>query len=132
MGEPEVISISKPLSNYNIKKLAVGVPFFRGVFMRDTLPKTPWLNEAGVLNLDSNDGMGTHWVGYRKIKNIVIYFDSFGNLPPPLELIQYFRKADQILYNYNRFQNFNETNCGQISLGFLYMKDPFKLVLKNI
>lgn len=123
---------NKPLTNYDIHHLAEGVSFFRGVFMRDTLPQKAWINEAGVVNLDSDEGIGTHWVAYRKMNNIVVYFDSFGDLPPPLEMIRYFGNVDRVFYNYNRFQSFNQTNCGQLAIGFLYMKNPFRLNLKNI
>lgn len=126
------MATTKPLSDYDIRRLAKIAPNFRDVFMRDTLPLKPWLNEAGVINLDSENGRGTHWVAYRKIADKVIYFDSFGDLPPPKEFIYYFRKTKTILYNYTRFQNFSETNCGQLCLRFLYMAEPFSLILKNI
>ena len=35
---------------------------FKGVFLRDTLPKKAKLNECGILKLDSSSGDGTHWV----------------------------------------------------------------------
>lgn len=62
---------------------------FRGIFMRDNLPKSPKRNECAIINLDSVNGLGTHWVSYCKLNNIAYYFDSFGNLPPPKELIEY-------------------------------------------
>ncbi|CAB0035058.1 unnamed protein product [Trichogramma brassicae] len=37
--------------------------------------------------LDSEKNVGTHWVAYRKSGFKVIYFDSFGDLPPPRELM---------------------------------------------
>ncbi|KAF0747786.1 Uncharacterized protein FWK35_00015862 [Aphis craccivora] len=44
---------------------------------------------------------GTHWVYYKKTGKSVLYFDSFGNLRPPLELEKYFKGCD-IEYNYER------------------------------
>lgn len=61
---------------------------FRGVYMRNNLPKKPWKNETAVINLDEESGPGTHWVAYSKKNNIVFYFDSFGNLRPPNEIIK--------------------------------------------
>lgn len=87
--------------------------------MVDALPKKPWKNESAVVNLDKSSGPGTHWVGYKKRGNQVIYFDSFGDLKPPLELVRYF-KGCEIKYNYERVQNYNTFICGHLCLKFLY------------
>lgn len=92
---------------------------FRGVFMRDSLPKKPWKNEAAIVNLDSSSGPGTHWVCYRKKGLDVFYFDSFGDLKPPIELRRYLKNC-RIKYNFERRQNFNEIICGHLCLEFLY------------
>lgn len=85
--------------------------------MRDNLPKKPHLLESGIVNLDSYKGPGTHWVAYYKNKNNNEYFDSYGNLQPPLEIIRYL--GPNITYNYKRKQNFNSFNCGHLCLKFL-------------
>lgn len=85
--------------------------------MRDQLPKTPWRKECGVINLDSNSGPGTHWVAYFKANKIVEYFDSFGNLQPPTDVISYL--GNNIIYNYKRYQKMNSFNCGHLCLKFL-------------
>lgn len=66
---------------------------------------------------------GSHWVAYVKHKNsdginITIYFDSFGNLKPPKELVNYL--GPKICYNYDTFQNYNTVICGHLCLIFLY------------
>lgn len=93
--------------------------------MRDNLPKKPLKNECAVVNLDSIRGPGTHWVCYRKIGKNVYYFDSFGNLRPPLELMSYFNRSGnvKVTYNHARFQKFNTTNCGHLCLEFLLYND---------
>jgi len=59
--------------------------------MRDALPISgAHRNESGIVNLDDAMGPGTHWVAYAKRNNRVMYFDGFGNLRPPKELMQYF------------------------------------------
>jgi len=59
---------NKPLSNFDIgdalKK--IGLKNFRGVFLRDTLPKKPKRNECAIMNLDDTSGDGTHWVAWFK------------------------------------------------------------------
>lgn len=104
---------------YFAKKLEI--PQFRGVFMRDTLPKRMWKKECGIVNMDSVSGEGTHWTAYCKRQNEIIYFDSYGNLPPPPDLIKYFANdGSKIRYNYDMVQNFNSYKCGHYCLLFLY------------
>jgi hypothetical protein len=86
--------------------------------MRDRLPEKPNIYESAIVNLDTSLGEGTHWVCYKKIKNKVYYFDSFGNLKPPLELQRYFGDCD-IYYNYSRKQSYNSVICGHLCLQFL-------------
>lgn len=89
--------------------------------MRDTLPKSPPKRyESGIINLDSVQGPGTHWVAYRKIGDDVLYFDSFGSLKPPIELVRYLGPDCKIKYNSNAYQTYNTINCGHLCLEFLY------------
>lgn len=87
--------------------------------MRDTLPLKPRLNESVIINLDRIQGEGTHWVAYKKIGNKVRYFDSFGNLRPPEELISYLGPGVNIKYNTERHQSFDSVLCGHLCLKFL-------------
>lgn len=88
--------------------------------MLDELPKRPRRNECGIINLDSSTGSGTHWVAYHKKGTNIEYFDSFGNLQPPKELLNYL--GDNIMYNYEAYQNYNSVNCGHLCLKFLYKR----------
>ena len=97
------------------------IPFFRGVFMRNALPAGGVRrHESGIVNLDNVEGPGTHWVAYAKRGRRAVYFDSFGNLRPPKELVQYLDKdAVKIEYNRTSYQKYNQSNCGQLCLRFL-------------
>lgn len=86
--------------------------------MRDKLPKFPKLVECAIVNLDNSNNEGTHWVAYVKNKQYCEYFDSFGDLKPPIELIKYLKCKD-ILYNYIKYQNFDTVNCGHLCLKYL-------------
>lgn len=110
----------RPLADVELKKFAkmLKIPHFRGVYMRDTLPKKPYIKECAILNLDSVKNSGTHWVAYVKRGREVIYFDSFGDLTPPLELQKYLR-GSIIKYNSGNFQKYNSYNCGHLCLSFL-------------
>lgn len=121
----------RPLADFEMERFASGLPHFRGVFMRDTLPSRPWKKELGIINLDRNIGPGTHWVAYKKFNENILYFDSFGNLRPPLEVEKYFKNC-KILYNNNMFQEFNTTNCGQLCINFLHDPNSDLLVYKEV
>lgn len=102
--------------------LLLKIPNFRGVFMRDLLPYKINEYETGVVNLDGKNGKGTHWVCYVKHGLQIQYFDSFGNLQPPVELHRYFNSGPyytEIRYNYFPIQQENDVNCGHLCLDFL-------------
>lgn len=91
--------------------------------MRDTLPHKPKQNECAIINLDEWKNLGTHWVAYIKRRNQVFYFDSFGALKPPKELVRYLGKNVEIFYNNQQYQNYNQINCGHLCLEFLLNKN---------
>lgn len=88
--------------------------------MKDSLPRNPLKNECGIINLDNSSGPGTHWVAYKKTGTSVIYFDSFGNLQPPQEIVKYIGSRNKIFFNHDTFQSYNSFNCGQLCIHFLY------------
>ena len=91
--------------------------------MIDDLPKDgPHYRESAIVNLDRMTGPGTHWVAYKKRGRRVLYFDSYGNLPPPPELVTYLVGVDKIEYNPKRYQ-MSSYNCGHLCLKFLSTKD---------
>lgn len=120
-NKKKLILPNQALSNKALLQYAacLKIPFFRGVFMKDNLPRDIKINETGVVNLDNSEGPGTHWVCYKKLGKTVFYYDSFGNLPPPKELVHYFNPADHIYYNYTRQQPSDTSICGHLCLEFL-------------
>lgn len=115
--------IDRPMTELDIIQFVQHIPHFRGVFSRDQLPKRCWNNECGVLNLDNFTGAGTHWTSYYKINDKCYYFDSYGNLQPPKEFVDYIETSKNqccIQYNYNNFQKQNSFVCGHLCICFLY------------
>lgn len=108
----------RALTNFDILKHSTDIPHFRGVFMRDNLPRRAKRVECAIINLDSSENQGTHWVAYVKVNKYCEYFNSFGDLQPPLELINYLKHCS-ISYNYITYQKFNTVNCGHLCLEFL-------------
>lgn len=88
--------------------------------MRNNLPKRCNKYECGVINLDGEDGPGSHWVSYHKKDKICYYYDSFGDLQPFAEFIKYIGNGCTIHYNYEREQNFDSFVCGHLCLKFLF------------
>lgn len=91
--------------------------------MRNKLPKKIKTFENGIINIDDKKGVGTHWTAYAKKNKLIYYFDSYGNLRPPLEVISYFNSDgsnNKITYNYENYQKANTFNCGHLCLEFLY------------
>lgn len=87
--------------------------------MREMLPDAPWDVECGVLNLGDLFSNGTHWTCYLKNGNRKIYFDSYGDVRPPIELVAYLG-SDGLCYNTERIQNFGDPPiCGHLCLEVL-------------
>lgn len=113
---------NQALTNYDLEKYVktLKIPHFRGVFMRDTLPKKPRKVECWILNHDSAHSTGTHWTALAKIRNNAWYFDSYGNLRPPLEVLSYLGDEVALVINYHQYQRVNALNCGHLCLKFLF------------
>lgn len=93
--------------------------------MKDDLPKHVKKIERGIVNLDNSNGRGTHWIAYKKDGKDIHYFDSYGDLRPPLEVERYLLsdgRGNVIKYNYRQYQRGSEKNCGELCLKFLMNK----------
>ena len=85
-----------PLTNVELTTYSqeLEIPHFRGVFMRDTLPLYPFNVESGIVNLNTSNQPGSHWVCYYRNKTDRIYFDSYGQTTP-VEIQQYLKTCSQ-------------------------------------
>ena len=110
-----VILPNKSLSNFDLEDAVrkLKIPFFRGVFLLDTLPRKPNKKECGIVNFDKSGGSGTHWVAWYKNGKTKIYFDGYG-VQPPLEVINYLGRS--IHYNTDQLQPTGEVFCGHLCL----------------
>ena len=118
------ISSDRGLTNFDIWKYIkiLKIPNFRGVFMRDELPKIPNPLECGIMNLNTHDQSGSHWVCYVKKDKTRIYFDSFGQITP-LEMQKYLKTKIEfqngtpvIERNTDIVQKSNTNVCGHLCL----------------
>ena len=98
------------------------VPYFCGVFMRDELPNRKHIMECGIMDLNTSDQIGSHWVCFVRNKKDRIYFDSFGEITP-LELQKYLKTKQEfenntpvIKRNTDIVQRVNTHVCGHLCL----------------
>ena len=110
------------LTNFDIIRYVklLGIPHFRGVFMRDTLLPSPRKIECGIVNLNLSVENGSHWTCYYKNGLNRIYFDSFGQITP-IEIQNYLKKNKEkevavIQRNTDVVQAINTHICGQLCL----------------
>ena len=116
------------LTNIDICKYAreLRVPYFRGVFMRDTLPRKPYSKECGIVNFNTSKQSGSHWICYYKDgMNQRIYFDSFGQTTL-IEVQKYLKTKNEyetekavIQRNTDIVQRVNTHVCGHLCLFML-------------
>ncbi len=120
-----VIPNKKVLTNFDILKYAeiLKIPKFRGVYMRDNLPKKIKSEECGIMNFNTHEQIGSHWVCYIKQHNGTrIYFDSYGQITPS-ELQKYLKTKEEyndnipvIQRNTDILQKPNTSVCGHLCL----------------
>jgi len=75
--------------------------------MKDELPQKINKMECGIINLEDTNQNGSLWVAYYKNNDEKCYFDSYGNAPPPIEVVKYLGPGN-LFYNSKRFQNYND------------------------
>ena len=126
----------KPLNQYDLMKYVnrLKIKNFKGIYMRDNLPKTVNKKECGIMNLDSVKGSGTHWTcWFKKDNNLCYYFDSFG-VDSPLDFENYI-KCD-IIYSTYQIQKMEDVICGHLCLmvlyGLLILKIDFQSLLLEL
>ena len=139
------IPSDRGLTNFDIEKYAsdLGIPNFRGVFMKDTLPKKPKQVECGIVNLNTSKEIGSHWVCYAKTeRRRRIYFDSFGQ-DVLVEISKYLKTKSEfrneipvIERNTDIVQSINTHVCGHLCLFVLtsLMRQhlPYQQVLNTL
>jgi hypothetical protein len=94
---------------------------FKGVFSSDKIPKHIKSNDMLIVNLDSSEMNGSHWIAIVKHKKKMLVYDSFARktykiLPELYETTSeknIFQTEDDVE------QGIKESNCGQRFLAFL-------------
>ena len=107
----------RTLSNFDFDDIYSGEQKYAGTFTKDNLPyKNIKRNKFYIINLDNNDGDGTHWTCLIQKEDFAFYFDSFGALPP-LQVLSFTNKyKGNRFYNLMQLQHFDSNLCGYYCL----------------
>ena len=110
--------VNKPLTNFDLLQWVnfLKIPNFKGIFARDEI--MPRKHSPCIINLDSLENAGTHWVCCVPGGRALWYFDSFGMGFP-----QEFKSSKPVIWNSSQFQNIKSVLCGYYCLYFLKMKN---------
>ena len=112
------MDFDSPLTNYDLLDIAEDIEIHGlEIYMKDEIKKIknaiPY-----ILNLDSSENEGTHWVALRKMNKIIYYFDPYG-YPPPQEIID-LSLGESIIYSLKEVQHPDSILCGYFCIAFLY------------
>ena len=112
------------------------VPGFVGVFSRDTIPPPEKLPAFYVVNYDSRNEPGEHWVAIHLLTNgNGEFFDPFG-LPPLHFDLRHFMETScrQWSYSVKDIQHAQSTKCGHFCVNFVKQRAkgvPYKKILSQ-
>ena len=100
------------LSNIQIDRIARSIPGYGGCYAKDQIPRSAaprWY----IVNMQNHTGGGTHWVLlYNCRPSSVIYFDSYGEVPPT-EVQRFMDRTRKRQYiNQEEVQQLNSDWCG--------------------
>ena len=114
-AKPRPKFTNKPLSNFDLLQWVdfLKIPNFKGIFARDEV--MPRKHSPCIINLDSLENAGTHWVCCVPGGRALWYFDSFGMGFP-----QEFKSSKPVIWNSSQLQNIKSVLCGYYCLYFLH------------
>ncbi len=115
------------MNTLEINKYLKDFSQFKGTYPKDLLPKIYGLPIGIVINTDSSDEPGEHWVAvYIDRNGIGEYFDSFGLPPLHKEITDFMHEncPQGWLYNTITFQSMYSQTCGNYCV--LYLSSKFK------
>jgi hypothetical protein len=107
--------------NLEISNKLRNIKGFKGVFSRDTLPPITKYPASLVVNTDTRDQPGSHWVAiYFHAKEVAEYFDPYG-LPP---LHQEFRDylPTTVTHNEITLQCTECVTCGEYCCVYIFAR----------
>ena len=104
--------------SYEIENILKHNKRFRGVYSLNNIPLIS--NGDLVINLDTSNNNGSHWVAMKITDYELFYFDSL-KLPMNILLTNYISHLNKthLYINRDTFQKHLEVNCGEFVVLFL-------------
>ena len=116
--------LDRPLTNIELSTYArkLEIPHFRGYFYERCDTQYPFNIECDIVNLNTSDQSGNHWVCYYRNGSDRFYFNSYGQITP-LEIQRYlktgieFKHGSEVIQrNTDTIQAANMSLCGHCCL----------------
>lgn len=99
------------------------IKHFQGVYAQNSKIEDKMISKF-IINVDTEEQAGSHWVAVYKNKDKYYVFDSFGR--KTTKLLKLFSKNKLIIdSDYDENQRRAEENCGQRCLSWLMMIDKY-------
>ena len=97
---------------------------YKGTYASNKIPRLTSLHPYCILNLDSSDKAGSHWIALVKMKgNKYMFYDSFGRkhtkIMPSLKSL----KSHIINSDLDSEQKIHEDDCGQRCMAWMMVFD---------
>lgn len=110
--------------SHQIERKLRDVEEFIGVFSINNIPSSVKCGKM-VVNLDSNNLPGSHWIAINVDKNYVIYFDPLANAALPPILCDYLRRLKKTLYILTKpIQPLFSNTCAIYCINFIRYSYP--------
>ena len=107
---------------------------FRGTFSIDKIPMFKEKNFSIIVNLSKENEKGTHFIGISLLKNVIVYFDSYGVETINLTIEEYLKKyRKKIIYSNIQLQHLFSSHCGFFCISCILCLEnniPFHKFLK--
>ena len=122
----KIFSFTPPLKQYQVTGYFNYESRFKGVFLRNNLPRIK--HGSYVTNIDNKNSEGTIWVSLFNDRNAAVYFDSFGIEYIPQEVLNKIRDKS-INHNIFRIQDNEFIMCGFYCITFIEYIPAAKILL---
>ncbi|RWS22663.1 Peptidase-like protein [Leptotrombidium deliense] len=105
--------------------------WFKGVFASDMLPQ-PERRMSMIVNTDSADKEGTHWIAVFVQNNIAEYFDPFGLPPLTKNFVDFLGLFEIWCHSNTTIQDINSEKCGEFCIAFVKERTKVRTVKEMI
>lgn len=100
---------------------------FAGIFPSDMIPRLTKQQPYAILNLDSSNEPGSHWIAVAFEKDKIWVYDSFGRPTREIipSLIDEYGIENLLMVDDDAEQHISEDDCGARCLAWLYIFDRY-------